>query len=301
MTSLTQNSPTADSIDEHINICKCYNCGKVFKKPSKLAAHKQRKTPCLIREVAPVDRANVNRCIFCNKIFSNKSHLIRHLKTCKIRNGGMDILDEKIRYEQKIRILEEKNLLRDEREKQMQEQITRLQNEIHGIKSVPAANTTNNSTNNIIFCDYDKPDVSGLVFTQDNLISVSNLMHRFVELIYFNKEFPQNCTLYPPNIKENRLLVHTADGWQSMIGDELKDVFIRIFNCVYLIVHDKINGGNIYKTDAEFMKLYPVAQNIIQSFNGRGDHARMCGDNIMEIAIKNKALAKEILARSGVI
>jgi len=27
----------------------------------------------------------------------------------------------------------------------------------------------------------------------------------------------------------------------------------------------------------------------------------MCGDNIMEIAIKNKALAKEILARSGVI
>lgn len=32
---------------------KCYSCGHAFKTPTDLQRHKARKTPCLIREVAP--------------------------------------------------------------------------------------------------------------------------------------------------------------------------------------------------------------------------------------------------------
>lgn len=42
---------------------KCYNCGKTFSK-AHLDRHKGRKTPCLIRDVAPEDINNPNRCVW---------------------------------------------------------------------------------------------------------------------------------------------------------------------------------------------------------------------------------------------
>src|ERR1700742_275440 len=102
---------------------KCYNCGKIFNTAQSLARHKQRKTPCLIREVAPNQIVNTNRCIFCNKIFSKKENLTKHHKTCRIKNGGMEILADKVKYEQEIRILKEKDMARDEKDKQSEEKI----------------------------------------------------------------------------------------------------------------------------------------------------------------------------------
>jgi len=92
---------------ELINNKKCYSCGKVFRTQANLLTHKNRKTPCLIREVAPEQVNNPNRCIFCNKIFIQKQSLTRHFKTCKIKNGGMDILVDKVKYDQEIRILKD--------------------------------------------------------------------------------------------------------------------------------------------------------------------------------------------------
>ena len=90
-----------------MDVNKCYNCGKNFKDNAHLEQHKKRKTPCLIREVPPDQLRNPNRCVYCNKIFSNCDNLKKHLKVCKIKNGGMEILVDKVKYEQKIRILEE--------------------------------------------------------------------------------------------------------------------------------------------------------------------------------------------------
>jgi hypothetical protein len=86
---------------------KCNDCGHVFKNQWDFDRHKNRKTPCLIREVAEIDRANPNRCIYCNKVYANINNLKKHLKTCKIKNGGMDILDGNVRLDQEIRIMKE--------------------------------------------------------------------------------------------------------------------------------------------------------------------------------------------------
>jgi hypothetical protein len=87
---------------------KCYSCGKQFKTQAHFNQHKNRKTPCLIREIKPEDINNPNRCIYCNNIFSKKENLTRHLTNCKIKNGGLQILHDKVKPEDQLRILQEK-------------------------------------------------------------------------------------------------------------------------------------------------------------------------------------------------
>ena len=101
-----------------VNEKKCYSCGKVFKTPTDFMRHRNRKTPCLIQDVKPEQVNNPLRCIFCNKIFSNNSHLVRHLKICKVKNGGMDILVDKVNYENEIRILKERAEIAMRRERE---------------------------------------------------------------------------------------------------------------------------------------------------------------------------------------
>jgi hypothetical protein len=87
---------------------KCYECGKTFRDDGNLKRHKNRKTPCLIREVPPDQLTNPNRCIYCNKVFVQYRGMTRHLKSCKVKNESMDILDDKVRHEQEMRIMKDK-------------------------------------------------------------------------------------------------------------------------------------------------------------------------------------------------
>ena len=89
---------------------KCYNCGKTFRTPGVLAQHKARKTPCIIRDISEENKKNPLRCIYCNKIFSRIPNLTKHSKTCKIKNGGLDTLVDKVKYDEKLRITKEENM-----------------------------------------------------------------------------------------------------------------------------------------------------------------------------------------------
>ncbi|SIP85999.1 Bacteriophage T5 orf 172 domain-containing protein associated with Zinc finger domain [Pacmanvirus A23] len=61
----------------------CIDCGKICRTPADLLKHRNRKSPCVIKEVSPMDLNNPNRCIYCNKVLSKKEHLTRHQKICK--------------------------------------------------------------------------------------------------------------------------------------------------------------------------------------------------------------------------
>lgn len=317
----------------NMNNKKCYSCGKEFKLVTDLQRHKNRKTPCLIREISPSDRHNPLRCIFCNKIFSNKSNLRKHLGICKIKNGGMEILDEKVRYEQEIRILKEKDQQKDEQIKLLFDEINKLKNstssqaaELQIISDQTTTNntikipkttknatksttknttknttnhTTNNTTNNTInqninqnvvinFYNYDNPKIDTLHITHDDL-RCDNLNKKLIELIYFNKLIPENHVLYRPNLKEQRLLIFTGDSWKNITGEALAPIFVNIKNAAYLVGHDKINGGAIYVTDDDFLKLPPAVQSIIKNFNMGDQIADLA---IMEIITENREIVK---------
>jgi predicted Zn-ribbon and HTH transcriptional regulator len=73
------------TVDIVINNKKCNDCGKEFRDSHNFNQHKNRKTPCMVRELSQEQMNDPNRCIYCNKVFVKKSNLLRHLNTCKIK------------------------------------------------------------------------------------------------------------------------------------------------------------------------------------------------------------------------
>ena len=86
----------------------CADCGKVFKLVKDLGRHRNRKTPCVIREVTPEIVANPNHCIYCNKVYAHLRSLTRHVGACKIRNGEMDNHIDNRKYNQDIYLLKKR-------------------------------------------------------------------------------------------------------------------------------------------------------------------------------------------------
>jgi hypothetical protein len=292
-------------VEDQINPKKCYSCGKLFKLVTDLQRHKNRKTPCLIREVSPRDILNPNRCIFCNKILLNKSSLIRHLKTCKIKNGGMNILDEKVRHEEAIRILNERDHVKEreindikEENRQMREEMERIKDQLKQLPIVPdiadvkTYNNGNNNTNigQINFYNYDTPRLDTLKISQDDLL-VESISKKLLEMIYFNHLLPENHTLYRPNIRDQRLLVYKDGDWHNIAGAGLTPVFDKVKDLIFYEGSKRLDyKGGIYADDDGFAGLHPVVREAIRQFHSGGD--KIVDGTIMEIITENREIVK---------
>jgi hypothetical protein len=303
-----------------INDKKCFNCGKTFKTSQAAARHQRRKTPCLIRDFAPEDLQNPLRCIYCNKIYVTKGNLHKHLATCKIKNGGMNILDEKVRYEQEIKNLKDQLAQQAGVETQIRDLSAELQEIRQAIggasgaitnsrvrttnntKNITKNNTKNNvkntnshDTNNINqtinFYNYNKPKTDTLKLTQDDLL-VDNTSKKLLEMIYFNKNIPENHVLWRPNIKERRLLVYKDDTWKTVAGVELAPTFTDVKNIVYFVGHDKINGGELCSSEEEFLAFYPVVREAIARFNA-GEP--LSNGIVMGVITENRTTVKDTI------
>lgn len=82
---------------------QCVKCNKIFLNKNSYNKHLQRKTPCefiLGNTQTPIK--NANTCRFCYREFKSKYSLDRHFRTCKIRNGNMSILFNKIEEDRKL-------------------------------------------------------------------------------------------------------------------------------------------------------------------------------------------------------
>lgn len=82
---------------------QCVKCNKIFANKNSYNKHLQRKTPCeFILGNTQIPIKNANTCRFCYREFKSKYSLDRHFRTCKIRNGNMFILFNKIEEDRKL-------------------------------------------------------------------------------------------------------------------------------------------------------------------------------------------------------
>lgn len=296
-----------DIIDEPdtSNVKKCYSCGKMFKTPTDLMRHKNRKTPCLIRDVKPEQINNPLRCMFCNKIFSNNSHLVRHLKICKIKNGGMDILVDKVHYEQKIRDLEAQQALSLQREKEKDQLLQQLKDRFDKLEMMvekPVHQVINNTINNgviVNICHYTNPCIDGLTVTATEIASVAKLSKLLLQKIYFNPLQPQNHCIYLKNKKDKSLIIHDAGAWRPVAGENITEVFNRLNDTVVLRGGDILNGnlGPYQGVDADFTKLPGGIASMIRDFNHHAD--LLTTDDAYEVFLGGRDIVLDTIKAAG--
>lgn len=279
---------------------KCYGCGKEFRTPAEYNRHKNRKTPCLIREINQEQLKNPNRCIFCNKIFINIGNKNRHLKTCKIKNGGMNMLADKVQYEQKIRLLEEKDKEKDEQIKQLTEKIDTLSKIMCQQPRQQVINNINNIGTLNIINNYLKPDLSHLINRQN--ISESPFCKIFddnkvqtpiaiIPFIWFNPDKPNNYAIYLKNKSTSEILFYDGSQWkmelfQNGIGNSIRDRayeiteklldILKVHNDANLFIIDNIKRNRMDIETAKYecekiFKLLVENKNIIKYYTNRSD------------------------------
>jgi len=278
---------------EVINDRKCFNCGKVFRKPVELQRHKNRKTPCLIREVAPENIRNPNRCIYCNRVFVQHCSMTRHLSICKIKNGGMEILADKVRYEQEIR------LLREQLEEQ-KEEMNKQRNEFHGMidemkKQMVApvvnniTNNTNNITNNITINNYLTPNykflLEGDTFRNIFKRKLVQTAMELIPLIWFNADHRENLSTYLVNKSTGETLAYDGSTWKVVPVDTVTK---ELRNRAYEITSELVTADMLN----EFTRQIPaqIKMNRIDT-----DVAEIEEEKIYNSLIENRELVRAVM------
>lgn len=241
----------------------CYNCGKTFRTSADLSRHKNRKTPCLIREISDADRNNPLRCIYCNKIFSKINNLNQHHNKCKIKNGGLQTLHDKVKYEENMRIMQEENIRNNknlealisimrEENAQMHAEMRALRDELRESKQTSAGSTTgvsggvnngvgvnngtvNNTNNTVNVNNYNSPNID---YIKNDFTAFAKLFNRelagtpiaLVEKIWYDPDHPENRALHLVNKKNGETLVIIDGRW---VTDNIANIIPVLRHFVY--------------------------------------------------------------------
>lgn len=277
--SVPVGSILADVLQNEIETNKmCFSCGKEFKDAAHLERHKNRKTPCLIRDISEENKKNPLRCIYCNKIFSRLPNLTKHGKTCKIKNGGIDKLHVKVKHEEQTRIKQEES---DQKIIAMESKLSlqaaameTMMKEIEKLKSsvilTPAPNITNNISNviNIHINGYMTPNVDHLLtFEKFNKLFMKEFASLPVALVgdtYFDSNHQENMSIHLINKSTGEMLAMDNDGWKTM---SIEDVAMKIREVGYDVAK---RGIELHRKDIKFGEADWVCGNIMKNVNHLG-------------------------------
>jgi hypothetical protein len=277
----------------------CYNCDKTFKCPSDLIRHKNRKTPCLIQEIPDTDTGQ-DRCKFCNKAYKYHRSLIRHYKSCAIKNGGMEILAHKVNREEQIG---HTNIIKCmfDLVKSQQEQMNRMEKKIQELSTSKNITTNSHNTQNIqqnysmqnfvTINSYKSPSTEGLTLSSIDIDNHTKIAYSLIEKIYFNPDRPENHSIYLVNKKDKTLMVY-IDKWHTLTSDNDRQMLIVELQNIIMqkgaaIVNGLYNNGQFLELPKD------LATRIIAYNGGECTEIKMQEQKVLEYALKHKVMIND--------
>jgi hypothetical protein len=218
----------------------CYKCGQVFRYPSHLKRHVQRKTPCdrVVRatDLTSEDLAKPFICPHCRRHFghqSNLSHHIRHsCKASEVPTGTVEAQLAALQLEVEV--------LKQAARVDAQEGAAG----VHSLSQVthPAAASGHGDDHrvyhNTVHVNIHAPtrywgeeDTSYLTTSEvgsilDHLHTFGNpigdrVIQSIARAIWANPHHPENMTCKLKNKRDGTVLVHTETGWDPRAGQEI--------------------------------------------------------------------------------
>lgn len=193
----------------------CAQCGRVFRYPSDLRSHLQRKTPCSSASAAPAvpELHSGHPCPECSQTFTTVGSLRRHMR----RSAHVGASDELSRLRAVIEVL------------------TR---QVDAMSRAPQPETIR--CENLAVSNYtvDRRHITVNVFGQENLDHITTeaiaqilseshsagagenerslqAVVRTAMLIYSDRDHPENITCYLPSKRNTSAMVRSAAGWES--------------------------------------------------------------------------------------
>ena len=149
-------------------------------------------------------------CRYCNKEFYTNSHMNRHMnKNCKVKKE-QELKDQ----------CEDKNKIA-----KLENQISKLIDKV-GNKTYHTHIGNTTKTENLLNMDNCVSNTNLNIFGKENLEMVTDdikkelikgpfkMMPKLLEMIYFNKEYPENHTMKLVNKNKEIMKVHKKDGWK---------------------------------------------------------------------------------------
>jgi hypothetical protein len=252
----------------------CTKCESAFKYPSALRRHQQSKKSCTPPEVMDSSRF---ACTYCKKSYAQKRSLVRHYKSCKIKNADKAIILSKLKQEHEIRLKHEKTI--SDMQAGFSKMIAKFDSWETKMQESKASTTINNT---ITINNYKTPDISDLNVDLSTLTN-SKLIKSIMEAIYFNPDKPENHCILSQNIQQKRVAVYD-NGWKLLTSERELERLIDAVKATCLK-----EGDNLIKS-CDQQDLTPVQTNKIQSFNGLEHEGEACitGDEVLKVFHKHR-------------
>ena len=167
---------------------------------------------------------NSINCKFCDKVFINKYNKLRHEKKCELNKSNETLQELQL----------QNNKLKEENDE--------LKEHVKTVTNI----TNNNIQNNVyITCKFGEENMDNM--TKRQLVYLFNRcfgsIPELAKLTYFNKDTPENCNVYLPNIKDKYACFFNGYKWEMKRKDEIIDTIYETAEAFLIEKFDDLKEG----------------------------------------------------------